>query len=72
LVAVGDRAIRIAERPSGSGYFLREAKYIYLHAAYRARAERSRDTILGIAERFEKLGDTERAERVRRIAASAS
>jgi len=72
LIAVGDRAIRIAEISGGSGYFLREARDVYIHAAHRARAERSRDTILGIAERFEKLGDTERAERVRRIAASAS
>ena len=72
LIAVGDRAIRIAEISGGSGYFVREARYVYLHAAHRAHAERSRDTILGIAERFEKLGDTERAEQVRRIAASLS
>ena len=72
LIAVGDRAIRIAKLTGGSGYFLTEAKYVYVHAALRARAERSRDTILGIAELFEKLGDTERAEQVRRIAASLS
>ena len=72
LIAVGDRAIRIAEISSGSGFFVREATYVYLHAAHRAHAARSRDTILGIAERFEKLGDTERAEQVRRIAASLS
>ena len=72
LIAVGDRAIRIAEISDGSGYFVREARYVYLHAAHRAHAERSRDTILGIAERFEKLGDTERAAQVRRIAASLS
>ena len=72
LIAVGDRAVRIAERADGSGYFLTEAKYVYMHAALRARAERSRDTILGIAELFEKLGDTERAGQVRRIAASVS
>ena len=36
-----------------------------MHAALRARAERSRDTILGIAELFDKLGDTERAGQVR-------
>lgn len=68
LIAVGDRAIRIAELGGVSGYFLTEARYVYTHAALRARAERSRDTILGIAERFEKLGNTERAEQVRRIA----
>jgi hypothetical protein len=72
LIAVGDRAIRIAELSSGSGYFRGEARYVYMHAAYRARGEGSRDTVLGIAERFEKLGELERAEQVRRIAASAS
>jgi hypothetical protein len=72
LIAVGDRAIRIAERSGGSGYFFREAREVYVHAALRARAERSRETVLGIAEVFESLGDAERAELVRRIAASMS
>ena len=72
LIAVADRAIRIAELAGGSGYFAREARQVYVHAALRARAERSRDTVLGIAEVFENLGDTERAEQVRRIAASMS
>ncbi len=72
LIAVGDRAIRLAELSGGSGYFLTEARYVYVHAALRARAERSRDTILGVAERFEKLGDAERAEQVRRIAGGVS
>ena len=72
LIAVGDRAIRIAERSGGSGYFFREAREVYVHAALRARAERSRETILGIAEVLEKLGDSERAGQVRRIAASMS
>lgn len=72
LVAVGDRAIRIAELSSGSGYFRGEARYVYMHAAYRARGAGSRDMVLGIAERFANLGDVERAEQVRRIAASAS
>jgi hypothetical protein len=72
LIAVGDRAIRIAERAGASGYFLREAREVYVHAALRARADRSRDTILGIAERFERLGDMERAGQVRRIAGSMS
>jgi len=70
LIAVGDRAIRIAEISGGSGYFVREARDVYLHAAHRANAQRSRDTILEIAERFEKLGDSERATQVRRFAAS--
>jgi hypothetical protein len=70
LIAVGDRAIRIAELAGGSGYFLREAREVYVHAALRARAERSRDTIFGIAELFEQRGDAERAGQVRRIAAS--
>jgi len=72
LIAVGDRAMRIAERVDGSGYFVREARDVYVYAAFRARAERSRDTILGIADRFEQLGDLERAGQVRRIAASMS
>jgi hypothetical protein len=72
LIAVGDRAVRIAELAGGSGYFLTEAKHVYVHAALRARAERSPDTILAIAELFEKLGDTERAGQVRRIAGSVS
>jgi hypothetical protein len=72
LIAVADRAIRIAELNGGSGYFLAEAQYVYVHAALRARSEGSRDTILAIAERFEKLGNTEKAEQVRRFAASAS
>ena len=73
LIAVGDRAIRIAELGGGgSGYFARKAREVYVYAALRARAERSRDTILGIAEVFERLGDPERAEQVRRIAGSLS
>jgi hypothetical protein len=72
LIAVGDRAVRLAELGGGSGYFLTEARHLYVHAALRARAERSRDTILGIAELFDKLGDTERAGQVRRIAGSVS
>ena len=70
LIAVGDRAIRIAELAGGSGYFLREAREVYVHAALRARAELARDTIFEIAARFEQRGDAERAEQVRRIAAS--
>src|SRR5258708_6759252 len=46
LIAVADRAIRIAELNGGSGYFLAEAQYVYVHAALRARSEGSRDTIL--------------------------
>ena len=72
LIAVADRAVRLAELGGDSGYFLTEAKHLYVNAAFRARAERSRDTILGIAEVFDKLGDTERAGQVRRIAGSVS
>jgi len=72
LTAVGDRAIRIAEMAGGSSYFRTEAGYVYVHAALRARAERSREAILGIAGRFDKLGDLERATQVRRIAANLS
>jgi hypothetical protein len=72
LIAVADRAVRIAKLGGGSGYFLTEARYIYLHAAGRARAERSPEAILGIAEAFDKLGDAERASQVRRLAEQLS
>jgi len=72
LIAVGDRAVRIAARAGGSGYFLTGAKYVYVHAALRARAEGSRDTVLGIAQVFNKLGDPEQAGQMRRIAGSVS
>ena len=72
LIAVGDRAVRLAELSRGSGYFLTEARSIYMHAAIRARAERSRDAILRIVNVFEKLGDSERAGQVRRIAENLS
>jgi hypothetical protein len=72
LIAVGDRALRIAELAGGSGQFLAEAKDVYLHAARRASAEGSRHTILGIAALFERLGDTQQAELVRRIAGGLS
>ena len=68
LIAVAQRAMRLAELGAGSGYFRSEARHIYMHAALRARAERSPQVILGIAEAFDKLGDTERASQVRRIA----
>jgi hypothetical protein len=71
LIAVGDRAVRLAELSSGSG-FLTEARSIYMHAAFRARAERSRDAILRIVDAFEKLGDAEHAGQVRRIAENRS
>jgi hypothetical protein len=72
LIAVGDRAVRIAALGGGPGDFTTEARHVYVHAALRARAERSRDTILGIAERLERLGDAERAAQVRRIETSVS
>jgi hypothetical protein len=68
LIAVAERAMRLAERGAGSDYFRSEARHIYMHAALRARAERSPEVILGIAEAFDKLGDSERARQVRRIA----
>ena len=72
LVAVGDRAIRIAELAGGSSYFLGEARYVYTHAALRARVEGSPGTILSIAEVFETLGDAERAGQMRRFAENRS
>ena len=72
LIAVAQRAMRLAELGAGSDYFRSEARHIYMHAALRARAERSPRVILGIAEAFDKLGDTERASQVRRIAKTLS
>lgn len=67
LIAVGDRAMRLAEITVGSGYFRNEARHIYMHAAFRARAERSREAILRIADAFDRLGDTQRADQVRHM-----
>src|SRR5262245_53497111 len=33
LIAVGDRAMRLAQLSHVSGYFVTEARYIYMHAA---------------------------------------
>jgi len=66
LIAVGDRAMRLAEI-TGSDRYRNEARDIYGHAALRARAERSRETILRIADAFDRLGDTQRANQVRRM-----
>lgn len=68
LIAVGDRAIRIAELAGESSDFRAEARNVYVHAALRASAERSRTTILGIVDRLERLGDPERAGQMRHIA----
>ena len=72
LLAVGDRAVRIAALGGGSSDFLTEAKNVYVHAALRARDEGSRNTVLGIADAFDRLGDTQRADQVRRIAENLS
>ena len=72
LIAVAQRAVRIAELTVDSGYFLHEARYIYQHAASRARAERSPEALNGIAQALDKLGDTERARQMRRIAEQLS
>src|SRR5262245_13376364 len=68
LIAVADRAIRIAERSGGSGYFRTEATNVYTQAALRAHAQGSRDTILEIADTFDRLGDPVRATHMRRLA----
>jgi len=68
LIAVGDRAMRLAEIGAGAGYFRHEARDLYMHAAFRARAERSPETILRIADAFDRLGDTQRADAARKVA----
>ena len=72
LIAAAQRAMRLAELGAGSDYFRRQARHIYMHAALRARGARSPQVILAIAEAFAKLGDTERASQVRRIAKTLS
>jgi hypothetical protein len=72
LIAVADRAIKLAEHRGGSGYFRTEARDVYLQAALRAHAQGSRHTILEIAEVFEKLGDPVRATQMRRLARDSS
>ena len=64
--------MRLAELGAGSDYFRRQARHIYMHAALRARGARSPQVILAIAEAFARLGDTERASQVRRIAKTLS
>src|SRR5436190_149696 len=59
LIAVGDRAVRLAELSRGSGYFLTEARSIYMHAAFPTRTERSRYTTLRIGDMFDKPGDAD-------------
>jgi hypothetical protein len=68
LVAVGDRAVRIAALAGGSSSFRTEARNVYVHAALRAGAERSPATILALVERLERLGDPDRADQMRQIA----
>jgi hypothetical protein len=72
LIAVGDRAVRIADLAGGSSRFRTEAKDVYVHAGLRARIERSWATVLETAGVLDKLGDTERAGQLRRFAESRS
>lgn len=68
LVEAGDAAARIEAAAPGAA--APRARRVYLAALDRARAERSLDGVVRVAEGFSRLGDREVTERVLRIAAS--
>lgn len=69
LADVGDAAVRM-ERATGDASFRAEARRVYLHALFRARAARAVDGIHRLAAAFAELGDTEVAARALEMAAS--
>jgi hypothetical protein len=74
MASVGDAAVRIdalARQPSDypTG-FRAEARQAYLRALVDARAARSRDGIVRVADAFAALGDAEMAARLHTLAAA--
>jgi hypothetical protein len=57
LVEVGDAAIRLGAIDPGHGPYVARARELYLAALNRARAERSVDGVLQVAEAFHGIGD---------------
>jgi hypothetical protein len=57
LVEVGDAVIRIGRLDSGRGAYVTHARETYMAALIRARADRSVDGVLRVAESFAALGD---------------
>lgn len=70
LVETADAGVRIESGAHGAA--APRARWIYLAALDRARAERSVEGIVRVAEGFSRLGDRDATERVLRIAASAA
>ena len=70
LVEVGDAGVRIDAATKGVAVAAQPSRQVYLAALNRARAERSVDGVVRVAEGFARLGDREVAERVLQIAAS--
>ena len=68
LVEVGDARVRIETEAHGA--VPPRARRVYMVALNRARAERSVDGVVRVAEGFSQLGDREVTERALRIAAS--
>jgi hypothetical protein len=68
LVEAGDARVRIETETQGA--VAPRARQVYLAALNRARAERSVDGLVRVAEGFSQLGDREVTERALRIAAS--
>lgn len=68
LVEAGDAAVRIDAAAPGTA--APRARRAYLAAFDRARAERSMEGVVRVAEGFSQLGDREVTERVLRVAAS--
>ena len=70
LVEVGDARVRIEAATNGAVAAVPAARQVYLAALSRARAERSVDGTVRVAEAFSALGDRDVAEQVLRTAAS--
>ena len=68
LVEAGDLSLRIGEAGGDRKAALPLAREAYRRAIIRARAAGAVDGVLRAAEAFDKLGDREVAEQVRRIA----
>jgi hypothetical protein len=57
LVEVGDAAVRLSAVDTSRGRYVARARDLYLAALTRARAERSVDGVLQVAEAFHGIGD---------------
>ena len=68
LVEVGDAAIRVSAVDTHRGPYVARAREAYLAALTRARAERSIDGVLQVAEAFHGIGDHGVVEQCLRVA----